>query len=58
MTEKIEIKNGKVDCPMIKEQTAARICKKCQHCRIVYDEHVKCTYKDDMYRLQHPFINA
>ena len=58
MTEKIEIKNGKVNCPMIKEQTASRICKHCQHCRITMGEYVKCSYKDDMYRLQHPFINA
>ena len=56
MTEKIEIKNGKVNCPMIKEQTAARICKHCQHCRIAMNDNVKCTYKDDMYKLQHPYV--
>ena len=56
MTEKIEIKNGNVNCPMIKEQTAARICKHCQHCRIAMGDHVKCSYKDDMFKLKHPYV--
>ena len=54
MTEKIEIKNGKVNCPMFKEQTGANVCKHCQHCRITLENLVKCTYADDMYRLTHP----
>ena len=56
MIEKIEIKNGKVKCPMVNEETASRICKQCQHCCIALENHIKCTYSAEEYRKAHPFI--
>ena len=49
MTEKIEIKNSKVQCPKggkVQEST----CKHCDHCRIVLANIVKCSYEQDMKR--------
>ena len=56
MTEKIEIKNGKVICQMTGKQNSVRICKHCDHCRIALENHVTCTYSAEEYRKEHPFI--
>ena len=41
-----------VACPKVGENQPANICKRCQHCRIYLETHVKCTYADDKRRAE------
>ena len=58
MSEKIQIKNGKVKCQMIGAQTAAHNCKKCEHCRIALGDYIKCNYSADAYKAEHKTVQS
>ena len=41
-----------VRCPKAKEMQPALRCKTCEHCRIYLIPKVKCTYADDLKRIE------
>ena len=47
-----------VDCPKFGDKTAAPNCKHCEHCRIYLVDHVKCSYKQDKYKEEHPYVHV
>lgn len=46
MSEKLEITNGKVDCPKTGATQRENLCVHCDYCRIVMYDYVKCNFAD------------
>ena len=46
-----------IACPKFGENTSIRNCKVCEHCRIAFDNHVKCSFEADKYKEDHPMIH-
>lgn len=44
-------------CPMLDDKVIYdNTCLKCEHCRIHTGGYVKCSYKDDIYKKERPFV--